>query len=566
MPLFALYLIKLSISLSAAWLFYQLFLRRLTFYSWNRWYLLGYSLLSFFIPLINVARVIQSDPGQEATVIKYIPVIGNYKPPVLGTWDLIFWGLALGALFLLVRLLSRWLSLRRIRRQARLLSDEGEMLIYQVDEPIIPFSFGNAVYINATQHTEKEWSAIILHEYIHIRQRHTLDILVAELCCALNWYNPFAWLIRHAIRQNLEFIADSKVLEKGLDKKGYQYHLLKVIGEPRYRLANNFNFSSLKKRIIMMNKIRSARLQLAKFLFLLPLFAVLLVAFRSQLKNAAAGAARTKAPQTAAGQQSPTAAAPVQEQQTTATLHEAATLHTRATFLPGTSPQEGATITHAHAPRPGDSRISQGGSVAAAGAKEVGTKEGRTTDTVPSRVHTGRDTMASLLITRLNLTAPDKHEPLYIVDDKETMEGMKGIKPDEISHISVLKDKSAVAKYGSKAIDGVVLIYTKAYVAIHPEIAPGVTSVTITKDNLKGDSARLSDDHMKVASESGVSIRLKDPFKGLVILDGEEISGAVLSKLDPTKIGSMEVFKGEEATKKYGDKGKDGVILITSKK
>jgi len=187
---------------------------------------------------------------------------------------------------------------------------------------------------------EKEWSAIILHEYVHIRQRHTLDILLAELCCALNWYNPFAWLIRHAIRQNLEFIADSKVLEKGLDKKGYQYHLLKVIGEPRYRLANNFNFSSLKKRIIMMNKIRSARLHLVKFLFLLPLFAVLLVAFRSQ--------------------QSFTVATPVQERQTAAILHA------------------GTTLIHAHAPRTGDSRNSKSRFVAAAGTKGI-----RPTDTVP---------------------------------------------------------------------------------------------------------------------------------------------------------------------------------------
>ncbi|HMH24746.1 MAG TPA: M56 family metallopeptidase [Puia sp.] len=527
MPLFALYLIKLSISLSAAWLFYQLFLRRLTFYAWNRWYLLGYSLLSFFIPFINVAQVVKSE-REGATVIGYIPVIGNYKPPIVGAWDLIFWGLALGTLLLLLRLMSRWLSLSKIRRQAKLMTDDG-LRIYQVDEAIIPFSFGNAIYINPSQHTEKEWSAIILHEYVHIRQRHTLDILLAELCCALNWYNPFAWLIRHAIRQNLEFIADSKVLEKGLDKKGYQYHLLKVIGEPRYRLANNFNFSSLKKRIIMMNKIRSARLQLVKFLFLLPLFAVLLVAFRSQYKQAATNAAGTR---TTIGMQSPPVAAPVQERQTGADL------------LPGT------TVIHLKRPK-----------VVAA----VETKGVRMTDTVPGVVHTGKDT-AYLMISQLNLAARDRGEPLYILDDKEMAEGVRGIRPDEISHISVLKDESAVAKYGSKARNGVVLIYSKTYVGIHPEMGPpGVTNVTITKDYMK-DTLDRSGEHVKMSSESGVSIRLKDPFKGLVILDGKEISGEELGKLKPTSIGSMEVFKGDEAIKKYGDKGKDGVILITSKK
>ncbi|HXB33266.1 MAG TPA: M56 family metallopeptidase, partial [Puia sp.] len=135
---------------------------------------------------------------------------------------------------------------------------------------------------NQQLHTEKEWEDIILHEYVHIRQRHTVDILIAERICIVNWYNPFAWLIRYSIRQNLEFIADQQVLDKGVDRKGYQYHLLQVMGEPRYRLANNFNFSSLKKRIVMMNKMRSAKLQLLKLLFLLPLAVVLLVAFRDR--------------------------------------------------------------------------------------------------------------------------------------------------------------------------------------------------------------------------------------------------------------------------------------------
>ncbi len=175
----------------------------------------------------------------------------------------------------------RWLSLVRLRRKATLIGGDG-VKIYQVDGPVIPFSFGNAIYINQHLHTEKEWEDIILHEYVHIRQRHTVDILIAELVCIVNWYNPFAWLIRYSIRQNLEFIADQQVLDKGVDRKGYQYHLLKVMGEPRYRLANNFNFSSLKKRIVMMNQMRSAKLHLLKLLFVLPLVTVVLVAFRDR--------------------------------------------------------------------------------------------------------------------------------------------------------------------------------------------------------------------------------------------------------------------------------------------
>jgi len=291
MPVVPLFLFKLSVSLAVVWCFYQVVLRRLTFYTLNRWYLLGYLLLSFIIPFINIGPMLQDDgPAGEPLVIQFIPAIGSVSqdsviqaPEHTGVsgWAVLLCVLAAGSVVLLARMAVRWISLVRLRRKARLIDGNG-VKIYQVDGPVTPFSFGNAIFINQHLYTEKEWADIILHEYVHIRQRHTVDILMAELACVVNWYNPFAWLIRYSIRQNLEFIADQQVLEKGVDRKGYQYHLLKVAGEPQYRLANNFNFSSLKKRIIMMNKMGSARLHLLKLLFLLPLVAVSLVAFRDR--------------------------------------------------------------------------------------------------------------------------------------------------------------------------------------------------------------------------------------------------------------------------------------------
>ena len=292
MPALFLYLLKLSISLSITWLFYRLVLRGLTFYRLNRCYLLGYTLLSFFIPFIDIGPI-ASDTGQvhQPVYIQLIPVVGNNTPtpvlsihPVSGisTWSITGLVLLIGIVVLLIRTLLRGYSLARITKQARLLSSKDGIRIYEVDRPVPPFSFGNAIYINPRLHSEKEWAEIILHEYVHIRHHHTFDILLAEIVTILNWYNPFAWALRHSIRQNLEFIADQQVLDKGVDKKEYQYHLLNVMDHPGYRLANNFNFSSLKKRIIMMNKMRSARLHLLRFLFLLPLLAVILLAFRNR--------------------------------------------------------------------------------------------------------------------------------------------------------------------------------------------------------------------------------------------------------------------------------------------
>jgi beta-lactamase regulating signal transducer with metallopeptidase domain len=296
MPQIIMYLLKFSASLAVVYLFYQFVLRRLTFYNANRWYLLGYCLLSFLIPFINVEQIVETKTFNGMQVINFIPVIENnvlinknyLSQPAnnftLNYWHILLTILAIGSLIMIVRLLIQFLSLQKIKRKAIVMNDGGTN-IYQVNENIIPFSFGNAIYVNQHLHSEKEMEDIILHEYVHVRQKHTIDILLAEFICIINWYNPFAWLIRYAIRQNLEFIADNDVLKKGLDKKSYQYHLLKVVGILQYRIANSFNFSSLKKRIAMMNKLKSAKLHLVKFLFILPLIAVLLVAFRDKYEG-----------------------------------------------------------------------------------------------------------------------------------------------------------------------------------------------------------------------------------------------------------------------------------------
>lgn len=295
MPLIITYLIKLSVGLAVVFLFYQLVLRKLTFYNWNRWYLLGYTLLSFYIPFINIYPVLEKNEWTNSELINWVPVIGTAatgQPVITGssqslsTWDMIFLLLAAGVLLMLVRLVIQLLSFRRMLKKATRVSEAG-MTIYQVDDNIIPFSFGNSIFINRELHNQTELQEIIRHEFVHVKQKHSLDIIWGELLCLFNWYNPFAWLLKKAIRQNLEFIADHKVLEHGVDKKQYQYLLLKVMGNNHFSIANQFNFSSLKKRIAMMNKMKSARRNLVRFLFLLPVLAIVLLAFRNRYHHAA---------------------------------------------------------------------------------------------------------------------------------------------------------------------------------------------------------------------------------------------------------------------------------------
>lgn len=307
------YLLKLSLGLSLAWLFYYVVLRRLTFYNWNRWYLLLYSALAFVIPLVNLNQTLPPQRLVEIPILRSVPAIStattvktqftapknvekhptaakvalleNSRGPFAPA-ETIMGLLTLGITFMLLRLGLQLLSYFRIKKRAQLVSDEEGVKVYHVARNIVPFSFGNAIFFNPDLHAASDLREIMRHELVHVRQRHTFDVLGAELLCALNWFNPFAWLIRHAIRQNLEFIADREVLEKGAEARTYQFLLLKVAGVPEFHLANQFNFSSLKQRIIMMNRLKSARVHLLRFLFVVPLLLVLLAACRTEIDSA----------------------------------------------------------------------------------------------------------------------------------------------------------------------------------------------------------------------------------------------------------------------------------------
>jgi hypothetical protein len=290
MGFFPPYILKISITLFVLYTVYWLLFRRLTFYTWNRWYLMILSVVSFFIPLIDISSLFGVDHNEVVNV--YIPSLQSViESPdssayrfFLGslTWmDGIYLLVATGTFVLIIRLVIQYLSFRKMVRSADVIMD-GPVRVYQVHGSVVPFSFGNSIFINAAQHSEVELREIIRHEFIHVKQRHSIDIMVSEFLVMLNWYNPAAWLIRNAVRQNLEFIADEQVIRTGVNRKEYQYMLLKVIGVAPFAITSKFNFNSLKKRIVMMNKNKTARVHLLRFAVVIPVVALSLVAFRTQ--------------------------------------------------------------------------------------------------------------------------------------------------------------------------------------------------------------------------------------------------------------------------------------------
>ncbi|WP_353719447.1 M56 family metallopeptidase [Dyadobacter sp. 676] len=290
------YLLKLSVSFAVIAIFYHLVLRRLTFFDWNRHYLCWYSVQCFVFPLININTFLtpSAAPSPAHAFVQSVPAIASVAPagpapawpvvpaepvmPESADWVFRIW--LAGAVVMLFRLLVNLRSYLRIRAQSRLFSDDG-VKIYHFDLEMSPFSFWNAIFYNPRLHHPDELQDMILHEYVHVQQRHSIDVIWSEVICIVNWFNPFAWLIRSAIRQNLEYIADQKVLENHGDPKAYQYLLLRTAVGKEFPLINQFGCHSLKQRIVMMNRRASPRMLLSCFLFVFPLLAVLLAAFRA---------------------------------------------------------------------------------------------------------------------------------------------------------------------------------------------------------------------------------------------------------------------------------------------
>ena len=273
---FLLYLLKANGALLLFAAAYFGLLRRLTFFGLNRAYLVLALLFAALYPALPVPALLPA----EATPAVFFSVVGNAEAPRLAAapgapavdWASV--GVALyaaGAAVLLARLLVQLLALAQLRRRSRPAIVQGHA-VRVLAGAISPFSFGGSIYLNPDQHPGPELAAVLRHERVHVRQWHTLDVLLAQLALAAAWCNPAAWLLRRALLDNLEFLADAAVLETGLDRRAYQYSLLRLSHTPAGpSLVSHFTFPTLKTRVLMMNSPASTLAHAGRYLLALPL-------------------------------------------------------------------------------------------------------------------------------------------------------------------------------------------------------------------------------------------------------------------------------------------------------
>ena len=156
--------------------------------------------------------------------------------------------------------------------------ENGTTLVVHEQE-IAPFSWMKYIVISRKD-LEENGREILIHEAAHIRHRHSIDLLVADICIFFQWFNPGAWLLKQELQNIHEYEADETVINEGVNAKEYQLLLIKkAVGTRLYSMANSFNHSKLKKRITMMLKEKSNPWAKLKYLYILPVAAIAVTAF-----------------------------------------------------------------------------------------------------------------------------------------------------------------------------------------------------------------------------------------------------------------------------------------------
>lgn len=514
-----LYLLKANLSLLLFFLAYRLAFRRLTFYTLNRIFLVFGLIFSAVYPLVDVSAYFHQHERMAVDLVgavqrvnftaglqlakQFAPAAAEYN-----YWELaevVFWT---GVGLMGVRLLIQLISVYRMH-QLSILSQRDGLKYRKVNGQVNPFSFWRTVYLNPELHNEEELAGILKHEYVHVQQMHTIDVLMAEFAVIFYWFNPAAWLIKQSIKENLEFVTDQKLLENGTDIKRYQYSLIRIGNLPQHAtLVNNFNFLTIKKRIAMMNQKRSPKKQVSRYVLLMPVLITALFIF---------------------------------------TVSHAQT-------------ENGGLLAYAKKVIPAGTTNTNLVNPTAASSENVGAVSRSNRQKVSGNIN---GITAKAVQDTTNKFKADS--ALIFIDSKEVDKKIYSkLDPMDIHSMTILEKEDALKRYGAKGKYGAVLIITKKYAAEMKQV-----EVPISEKQIK--SAAIEQVEVPVVLKNSMnSILQKEGITTspapLVIIDGKESTWNRLADIPKDNISAFTVLKKSTAAALYKDKGKNGVLLVTTRK
>ena len=267
------------------YLMYVVFLRKETFFVSNRWYFLTGLVLSLILPLVTFTKTIWIEPAPISEVYEEsIPL--TYSQVEIPVQETIDWSLILMSAYIVISILiilkigMELVSFfKRIQKQNK--QKESDYTLVNSNSAENPFSFFSYIVINRDMFTEEELQHILMHESIHVKQKHSFDVLIGKVFCAIFWVNPIIWFYRKAMLQNLEFIADNETFQQIENKYLYQKTLLKVVTHQHdLSITNQFYQSLIKKRIVMLHTNQSHKKNVWKYATILPLLVGFMLLFQ----------------------------------------------------------------------------------------------------------------------------------------------------------------------------------------------------------------------------------------------------------------------------------------------
>ncbi|WP_121355121.1 M56 family metallopeptidase [Flavisolibacter nicotianae] len=417
---FAFYLLKVVFCSCILFLYYWLFLRNRIFHQWNRFYLLFAVVLSLVLPLIQFTLFFADEGRNDALLfLQKMQSPNDYLDEIVITTnsqvatDIWFWT---GYSFVSVLLLSFFLlSLIKIISLIRQHSFEiaGKVRFADSTLPGTPFSFFHYIFWNKEILLESEaGQQIFQHELVHVKEKHTLDKLFLQFILGFFWFNPFFWLIRRELLSIHEFIADKKSIA-GSDATAFAAIILQTVYPQQFAsLVHPFFQSPIKRRVTMLTK--NQRVNYVSRIIALPVVAI--IAFAITMRTNASGQKEFT------GQISPV-----------------------VSTVANTDPGKENYVNDIDVDK-SNSTAMPAQATSKALAKENPEKAR------PIRVKSGKDTLPA---------KPSGPKPLYFVDGKEFSGDLNTIDPQRIESMNVLKDKSAIDKYGERGKNGVVEITLK---------------------------------------------------------------------------------------------------------
>jgi len=525
---FIVYLIKVNIAVALFYLIYRFALTKDTFLQLRRAFLLLAIFVPLVYPLISISGWFESNQLVNTLVhqiqLPEIMVVAGKQQPYFGVQEMVIAAYLTGTALLFIRFLFRIFSILRWN----FLTKEETVLGIRVrvtDKAITPFSFFNRIYLSASAHTEDELVQILTHELAHVRQLHSVDVILSELMAMFCWINPAAWLLQREARQNLEFLADQKVIRSGHDSRLYQYHLLQLsYQQPLNQLTNNFIISPLKKRINMMNKQKSHNAGKLKYLLVAPLTLLLVAGSNAQTIMKAANVSIQVQP----------------------TLPDTRAENAQASDATGAVEIQPSEIVNETQPATNDPVFDvvevmpqfPGGEKAL--MKFLGDNIHYPDDALKANIQ-GRVILQFIISSKGKVTDPKviavmEHKSKVHIDLNDSRyESLK----KEALRMALSMPAWNPGKQGGKAV--------------------------AVKYTLPISFAIQGDDKPASSTSNLNSTPMKD--RPLVVLDGKPMDENYdLNAIDPKNIESISILKDKSATDIYGEKGKNGVVVITSKK